>query len=151
MSTAPAANRATPRRRGGRGADGRVGVSCSVVDIASPPGVRLTPLPQEHGPGGSRCDTATGTRCTRFGYRTATAPGQTPGLARFDGIPSSAPLGDQCLWRGTTSSQAGQAYRPVTYGCGSWRGTRTPNLLFTRQARIIHGVLARALLAAHVR
>jgi hypothetical protein len=39
----------------------------------------------------------------------------------------------------------------VTYGFGSWRGTRTPNLLFTRQARIIHGVLARALLAAHVR
>src|SRR4029450_11629329 len=126
MSTAPAANRATPRRRGGRGADGRVGVSCSVVDMAAPPGVRLTPLPQEPGPAGSRCDTATGTRRTRFGYRTATAPGQTPGLARFDGIPSSAPLGDQCLWRGTTSSQAGQAYRPVTYGCGSWRGDSNP-------------------------
>jgi hypothetical protein len=29
-------------------------------------------------------------------------------------------------------------------------GTRTPNLLFTRQERIVHLVLARALLAAQV-
>jgi hypothetical protein len=30
-------------------------------------------------------------------------------LARFDGIPSSVPLGDQCLWRGTTSTKQGKA------------------------------------------
>jgi hypothetical protein len=29
-------------------------------------------------------------------------------------------------------------------------GDSNPNLLFTRQARIVHGVLARAVLAAHV-
>src|SRR4029453_6014068 len=86
----------------------------------------VDPSTQEHGPGGSRCDTATGTRPTRFGYRTATAPGQTPGLDRFDGIPSSAPLGDQCLWRGTPSSQARQGYRPGAYGFGSWRGLEPP-------------------------
>src|SRR5829696_5472271 len=90
-STAPATNRATGRRRGGRGLDGWVGVSCSVVDIASLPGVRLTPLPQECGPVGSRCDTATGTRRTRFGHQTATAAGQTPGLAWFDGIHGQRP------------------------------------------------------------
>jgi hypothetical protein len=33
----------------------------------------------------------------------------------------------------------------------SWRGTRTRNLLFTRQERIVHGVLARTVLAAHIR
>src|SRR5215217_905989 len=93
-STAPATTRATGRRRGGRGLDGRVGVSCSVADMAPPPGVWLTPLPEEHGPAGSRRDTATGTRPTRFGHQTATAAGQTPGLARFDSISRSAGLGD---------------------------------------------------------
>jgi hypothetical protein len=46
----------------------------------------VTPLPEEHGPVGSRRDTATGTRPTRFGHQTATAAGQTPVLARFDDI-----------------------------------------------------------------
>jgi hypothetical protein len=32
----------------------------------------------------------------------------------------------------------------------SWRGTRTPNLLFTRQERIVRRVLGRAVLAAQV-
>src|SRR5215211_7243310 len=91
-STAPATNRATGRRRGGRGLDGRVGVSCSVVDMAPPPGVWLTPLPEKHGPAGSRHDTARGTRPTRFGHHMATAAGQTTGLTRFDGISRSAAL-----------------------------------------------------------
>src|SRR5262245_16158797 len=34
---------------------------------------------------------------------------------------------------------------------GAGGGTRTPNLLFTRQQRIVHRVLASAVLAAHVR
>jgi len=33
---------------------------------------------------------------------------------------------------------------------GAGGGTRTPNLLFTRQPRIVHGVLAGAVLAAQV-
>jgi hypothetical protein len=40
--------------------------------------------------------------------------------------------------------------RAVTCGFGSWRGTRTPNLLFTRQQRTVQRVLARVFLAAHV-
>jgi hypothetical protein len=40
--------------------------------------------------------------------------------------------------------------QPVTCGFGAGGGTRTPNLLFTRQQRTVHGVLARAVLAAHV-
>src|SRR5215207_2636801 len=72
-STAPATTRATGRRRGGRGEDGRVGVWCRVVDMAPPPGVWLTPLPTELGPAGSRGDTATGTRPPRLGHQTATA------------------------------------------------------------------------------
>ena len=33
----------------------------------------------------------------------------------------------------------------------NWRGDSNPNLLFTRQQRIVHRVLAHAVLAAHVR
>jgi hypothetical protein len=38
----------------------------------------------------------------------------------------------------------------VTYGFGSWRGDSNPDLLFTRQLSTVHGVLARAVLAAQV-
>jgi hypothetical protein len=39
---------------------------------------------------------------------------------------------------------------PTTADRRAGGGTRTPNLLFTRQQRIVHGVLARAVLAAQV-
>jgi hypothetical protein len=39
----------------------------------------------------------------------------------------------------------------VTCTFRSWRGTRTPNLLFTRQLTIVHSVLASAVLAGQVR
>jgi hypothetical protein len=39
---------------------------------------------------------------------------------------------------------------PATRESGAGGGTRTPNLLFTRQPRSVHGVLARAVLTAQV-
>jgi uncharacterized membrane protein len=39
---------------------------------------------------------------------------------------------------------------PLTCTFGSWRGTRTPNLLFTRQRGTVHRVLLSAVLAAPV-
>jgi hypothetical protein len=40
--------------------------------------------------------------------------------------------------------------RPDQGGCWSWRPDSNRDRLFTRQARIVHGVLARAVLAAQV-
>jgi hypothetical protein len=40
--------------------------------------------------------------------------------------------------------------RALSCGFGAGGGTRTPNLLFTRQERIVHGMLASAVLAAQV-
>jgi hypothetical protein len=44
-----------------------------------------------------------------------------------------------------------RAAMSVTCAFGSWRGDSNPNLLFTRQPRIVHGVLVGAVLAGQVR
>jgi hypothetical protein len=67
----------------------------------------------EHGPAGSRRDTATGTRPTRFGHQTATAPGRRPtwpDSTTFHGQPA---LGDRAAWAVTWLGRLAGARSPT--------------------------------------